>query len=292
MHAQKLLLQALTPESLGEYQFKFPSIDHGFGHVFGGQFLAQAVIASYETVPEAATIYQLSGIFLERVAPNESLVYRVGTLRDGRSNFIREIKAYRHGGTRLVFQATAALCLPTPPGSSGLAISHQAPIPCVTGPEGLKSEWEQLESMQGVISEEYLRKRKLSRVFDIRPITPTDFRNPRKGAPLRQAWLRSLTALKLSPRQRDAVLAYISDFSFLGVALQPHGLSGYSTKVRLASLNHTIYWHAPADFDAWLLYETTSPTSGNQRGYVEGRLFGQDGTLVGNTSQQGMIKVY
>ncbi len=291
MQAQELLLRALTPENLGSNMFRFPSMDLGFGHVFGGQFLAQAVAASYETAPDSAKIYHLSGTFLERVAPNTPLVYQVTTVRDGRSNCVRQIGASRDGEADLVFHATVALNLSTRRGSSGTAISHQAPMPTVKGPEGSESEWAQLNSMQDIIPQEYFRKRELSRVFDLRLATPIDFRNPQKIAPLRHTWIKSLAALKLTLSQRDAIVAYISDCSFLGVALQPHGLSGYGNKVRLASMNHTIYWHAPADLDAWLLYETTSPTTGNQRGYVEGRLFGQNGTLIASTSQQGLIKV-
>lgn len=55
------------------------------------------------------------------------------------------------------------------------------------------------------------------------------------------------------------VAAYISDYAFLGTALLPH--RQYRIKF-MASLDHSMWFHAPFRADHWMLYECESPWAG------------------------------
>ena len=88
----------------------------------------------------------------------------------------------------------------------------------------------------------------------------------------------------------QALLAYASDYSLLGVALQPHGLSFLDRKLQAASLDHVMWVHRPVRMDEWLLYSMESPVSAGTRGFIRGQVFSRDGALVASTSQEGMIR--
>ena len=87
------------------------------------------------------------------------------------------------------------------------------------------------------------------------------------------------------------MLAYASDFGFLVTALQPHGRAFWERGVRIASIDHAMWFHRPLRFDEWLLYAIDSPTAAGTRALVRGRIFSRDGYLVASTAQEGMIRV-
>ena len=56
------------------------------------------------------------------------------------------------------------------------------------------------------------------------------------------------------------VAAYISDYAFLGTALLPHR---WQCNVHfMASLDHSMWFHAPFRADRWMLYQCESPWAG------------------------------
>ena len=58
------------------------------------------------------------------------------------------------------------------------------------------------------------------------------------------------------------MLAYASDFHFLGTAMQPHGVSWLSGGMQVASLDPAMWFHRPFRLDDWVLYDIESPTAG------------------------------
>jgi acyl-CoA thioesterase 8 len=85
------------------------------------------------------------------------------------------------------------------------------------------------------------------------------------------------------------VAAYISDYAFLGTAMLPHHWK-YEVKF-MASLDHSMWFHAPFRADHWMLYECDSPWTGGSRGMVQGRLWRRDGVLAVSCAQEGVIRV-
>jgi acyl-CoA thioesterase-2 len=111
---------------------------------------------------------------------------------------------------------------------------------------------------------------------------------PREAAAC--AWFRAAAPLPDDPRLHRAVLAYASDMQLLGTATQPHGKNFWTGQLKLASLDHALWFHEPFRVDEWLLYATDSPWSGGSRGFARGQIFDRSGKLVASVSQEGMLR--
>jgi acyl-CoA thioesterase II len=92
------------------------------------------------------------------------------------------------------------------------------------------------------------------------------------------------------PALHRYLLAYASDFSFLGTALDPHGVSWLTGGMQVASLDHAMWFHRSFRVDDWLLYDVESPTASGARGLVRGRFFDRTGRLVASAVQEGLIR--
>jgi acyl-CoA thioesterase-2 len=93
------------------------------------------------------------------------------------------------------------------------------------------------------------------------------------------------------PALHAAVLAYASDYTLLEPALRTHGLTWSEPGLRVASLDHAMWWHRPARADEWLLYVQESPSASGARGLGLGRIHRADGTFIASVGQEGMIRV-
>ena len=110
-----------------------------------------------------------------------------------------------------------------------------------------------------MVPERVMEKLRRPKPIEIRPVTPVDPANPQPIEPVRHLWFRADGSLPDSPALHKYLLAYASDFSFIGTALQPHGVSSWSKFIQLASLDHAIWFHREVKMDDWLLYSIDSP---------------------------------
>ncbi len=123
------LIYLLKLERIENDIFRGESRDIGSAQVFGGQVLGQALTAASYTV-EGRTVHSLHAYFLRRGDVNAPIVYQVDRARDGRSFSNRRVVAVQHGRPILNMAASFQV------GETG--IEHQAAMPNVPGPEGLK----------------------------------------------------------------------------------------------------------------------------------------------------------
>lgn len=87
-------------------------------------------------------------------------------------------------------------------------------------------------------------------------------------------------------------IAYASDGGFVTTAARAHGFTFLSQSMSMmASLDHCMWFHAPARVDQWLLYDMYSPRSAAGRGVSFGRMYSQDGTLIATTAQEGIMRL-
>ncbi len=103
-------------------------------------------------------------------------------------------------------------------------------------------------------------------------------------------WVKANGKLPEDPRVHRYLLAYASDFNFLPTAGQPHGISLFQPHIKMATIDHSMWFHRPFKADEWLLYAVESPTASNARGFVQGRFYNQQGQLVASTCQEGLIR--
>ena len=92
------------------------------------------------------------------------------------------------------------------------------------------------------------------------------------------------------PTLHYCVAAYSSDFALLETSLLPHRQTIPSPQIQAASLDHSMWFHAPFRADEWLLYVMTSPAASGGRGLTFGRLYNRSGTLVCTVAQEGLIR--
>ena len=91
------LLKLLKLEKIEENIFRGQSLDMGFGNVFGGQVLGQALSAAYQTVSPERRVRSLHAYFLRPGDANKPIVYDVDCIRDGKSFTTRRVVAIQKG---------------------------------------------------------------------------------------------------------------------------------------------------------------------------------------------------
>ena len=278
----KELLQLLELEALEVNLFRGESRDIGTPRVFGGQVLAQSVIAASRTVDEGV-IHSLHAYFLRAGDASAPIVYNVERNRDGRSFKSRRVVAIQHG--RPIFTLAASFQLE----QEGL--EHQFDMPAVPEPESLPSESnvpeEQLEKVPQMLRRWFSR----TGPFDFRPVEPTDMFHPQPRPPYSNIWFRLNEKIDVPDSMHLALMAYASDFHLVGTATLPHGISNLQDDLTMASLDHAMWFHRPVRVDDWLLYVCDSPSASGGRGLARGLIYDRSGRLVATTVQEGMIRV-
>ena len=74
-------------------------------------------------------------------------------------------------------------------------------------------------------------------------------------------------------------------------SLRVHGLTWADPRLRIASLDHAMWWHSHVDVTGWLLFDMSSPSSDGGRGLGIGRIYNQQGELAASVAQQGMVRL-
>ena len=277
------LIHLLKLERIENDIFRGESRDIGSAQVFGGQVLGQALTAASYTV-EGRTVHSLHAYFLRRGDVNAPIVYQVDRARDGRSFSNRRVVAVQHGRPILNMAASFQV------GETG--IEHQAAMPNVPGPEGLKDVTDIPEEVLRRLPEKMHRFVTHQRAFEFRIVEGYDLVRAEKRAPLSHMWVKTLDSLPDDPDLHRNLLAYVSDYQLLNTATLPHGLDYGGGKVQMASLDHAMWFHRDFRVDDWLLYALDSPFSGGARGLARGQLFSRDGKLIASTAQEGLIRVW
>jgi len=282
---QDLLLQ-LDLETLEDRLFRGVSRNIGGRSVFGGQVAGQALVAANRTVAEELKAHSLHGYFIRPGDMDAAIVYEVDKTRDGRSFATRRVQAIQHG--QPIFTMLASFHVQ----EDGHV--HQTPMPEVPAPETLASndvlrrQW--IDEMDRV--PESLRE-SVSRgiALDVRPVDPRNMLDPDRRAPQQEMWFKTRTAIPDDPEMHRAILTYASDFGLLSTALLPHGISYFSSGMKMASLDHALWFHRDPRVDDWLLYSMDSPGAQNARGFSRGLIYDRDGNLVASAAQEGLIRV-
>ena len=275
------LLATLDLEPLEVNLFRGVSPQIGWQRVFGGQVIAQALMAACRTV-EGRRPHSLHGYFVLPGDPKTPIIYEVERIRDGGSFSTRRVKAIQHG--HAIFTLSASFQI-----EEG-GFDHQMGMPDVPAPEALPDEAEMRRQILPLMPEPARRYFERERPIELRPVDIQRYisRDPRE--PRFSVWVRASSALPDDPVVHACVLAYASDITLLDSALVAHGRSVFDSDVQAASLDHALWFHRPFRADDWLLYAQDSPSSSGARGFSRGSLFTPDGRLVASVAQEGLIR--
>ncbi|KNX36712.1 acyl-CoA thioesterase [Luteipulveratus halotolerans] len=255
------------------------------GRVFGGQVLAQCVIAAGRTVADqpgdaSRPIHSLHGYFLRAGDSNEPIRFAVERLRDGSSFSARRVHALQHGkvimSMNLSFQVAAD------------GLDHQASMPAAPPPERLPTAADEVGDIDHPMAQHWAYRR----AVDIRHVEGPLYLAPGAQAAAEQKiWMRVTEQIPADPLLHAAVLAYSSDYTLLESVLRRHRLAWSDPRIRAASLDHAMWFHRPLRADDWLLYQQESPSASGGRGLGIGKIFAADGTLVATVAQEGMVRI-
>jgi acyl-CoA thioesterase II len=276
------LVQLLTLEYIEEDRFRGQSQNLGWGSVFGGQVLGQALAAASYTVPTQRLVHSLHAYFLLVGAADKPILYEVERVRDGQSFTTRRVIAIQQG--RTIFQLMASFQ------KQEESFDHQVAMPVVPPPEALLTDQEFAQSMVERIPASMRSWFFSERPIESRQVDPMNQYQPEVREPHRAVWYKAIHPLSDDPILHRCLLAYMSDFHFLSTSMYPHGASWLIPGLQVASLDHSIWFHRPFRADEWLLYVVDSPSSSGARGMVTGKLFTREGHLVASTAQEGLTR--
>lgn len=276
------LVQMLSLERIEQNLFRGQSQDLGWGQVFGGQVLGQALSAAAQTVPPERVVHSLQGYFLLTGRVDMPIVYDVDRIRDGKSFTTRRVVAIQNG--QAIFSMSASFQVHEE------GFEHQDEMPEVPGPEGLPSQVELARRIADKIPSPLRERFTADSPIELRPIEPQNPLRPKVRPPKSATWMRTNGALPDDPAVHRYMLAYASDFNFLNTSMFPHGVSWLSPNMQVASLDHAMWFHRPFRMDEWLLQVVESPSASGARGLVRAHFFDRAGRLVASTAQEGLIR--
>lgn len=277
------LVTLLGLESIEENLFRGQSQDLGWGTVFGGQVLGQALSAACQTVARERDVHSLQAYFLRPGDVSKPIVYEVDRIRDGGSFTTRRVVAIQNG--HAIFNMAASFQ------KNEDGFEHQDTMPDVPLPDTLPTEQERNRAFIDKLPAGLRERAIAERPFEIRTIdAPDNPFAPSKRAPKRAVWLKTVGKLNDDPSLHRYLLAYASDYSFVTTSLLPHGVSWLTPGMQVASLDHSIWFHQPFRVDEWLLHVMDSPKAHGGRGLVRGQVFARDGRLIASTIQEGLIR--
>ena len=104
-------LKELRLERIEERIFRGQSIDPGWGRLFGGHVLGQALSAAQQTVDDDRQVHSCHSYFLRPGDVSIPTVYDVEMIRDGRSISTRRIDAIQSGRPIFYMSASFESCV-------------------------------------------------------------------------------------------------------------------------------------------------------------------------------------
>ncbi|MEO0048703.1 MAG: hypothetical protein RL556_35 [Actinomycetota bacterium] len=252
------------------------------GRVFGGQVLAQSLVAAERTVEDTRLPHSLHGYFLRPGDIREPITFSVDRLRDGRSFSTRRVQAFQKGEP--IFSMIASFQDFDP------GLSHQDAFPVgIPDPETLPSAAELIGDNPHPVAQYWAK----ARPFDMRHVgSPIYFNvDPDQQVPHQAVWIKALGELPANDALHRAALAYASDYSILESIYRAHGIAWSHEGLKSASLDHAMWFHRTPKVDEWMLYVQESPSAQGGRGLALGRIFTRNGELLATVAQEGMVRV-
>lgn len=262
--------------------------------VFGGQIIGQSLAAAARTVEDATfRVHSLHSYFIRPGDNTTPALYYVRRVRDGNSFATRQVNVQQKG--KSIFEALVSFHR-----VEASLLNYQDAMPLnVPLPDSLPTRQENWQSFLDA-----RRSRLPHAMIDfvesrIQAPFPLDMRNcdptleafsmrpkRRPRDPKQSVWIRAIETLGDEPISHACVAAYASDYHLISTA----ALAAPRMFTMAASLDHSMWFHAPFRADEWLLYDFKSSRASAGRSLISGQLFKQDGTLVCTIAQEGLAR--
>jgi acyl-CoA thioesterase-2 len=238
-----------------------------WGGLYGGQIVAQALRAASNTIDDEQVVHSLRAYFIRRGDAAEPVRYEVDRIRNGRSFATRRVVARQAIGAILNLESSYQR-------AEVSAVVTPAVMPDVPPPTELEdSSW--------------------SPDFRRRFVPEVDTPAPAVGAGRMIAWMRVSVPLAGDDLLQRCWLAYLSDDLPCDAVVRAHprraAIDGAADRF-IASLDHSVWFHAPPHVDGWHLYDVTCLAYSGGRGLTLGHAFDPDGTHVATFAQEALVR--
>jgi len=255
-------------------------------------------------VDASKSLHSMHSYFLRAGKETQDIIYTVMALSDGNSFSTRTVIASQGGKKIFVLVASFHKQRIT-------QFSHQSAIPQVPPPESLRSDGDYFLSLvndprcPGKFVKHIKARAQVKdqNPIDVRPVLvhdvfdgipfPSGYAPPHEypkfsNSARQLVWMKSRLPLPDDENIHRSVLGYASDLGLLGTA---KGNRPFFDISMVATLDHSMWFHASFRMDEWMLYEMESPRLISERGLSFGKIFRRDGTLAVTVSQEGLIRL-
>lgn len=263
----------------GSDEFIFPALESTVrDRIFGGQVIAQALVAADHTVENEKSIHSLHSYFLRAGDETKPLHFRVHRDFDGRSISNRRVVVRQD--EKVIFNLTASFQ------KSAEGLAHQVPLPDLLPPEECIGAMEAIAS-NPQISDAFIRRMSNPWPFEMRSHRP----NNGESNSQKYEWLRAVAPLPDDPLMHQAALGFASDMGLLSTSMIPHNMHWSTPGMFSTSLDHAMWFHDDFRVDEWFVYVMDCDWTGHARGLNRGAIYTQDGRMIASAVQEGMIRI-
>ena len=275
------LLPALELEPRGDDRFRVVGEPGRFTRVFGGQTIAQALLAASATVTGKAP-HSLHAYFVEAGTPGDGLELTVDRVRDGRSMSTRRVTVTQ--GERPLLVAMVSF-------HANPASPEQAdPPPPVPPPHDLPVLQDWLRDLPPELAPHATSWVEQPPPLDLRIGEAPNFLGGPSAAGLRSHWMRLPRPVGDDALLHTALLAYASDYLLLDMAFRSYPEPMAPGALSAFSLDHALWFHRPVRFDHWHLHTQETVAITGHRGLVRGAIHDADGHLVASAMQEVLVR--
>ncbi len=265
-----VLLRSLDLEPVGPGAFRASNVPFGGATVFGGQLMAQTVVAALagQDAEAAKAVKTIHIVFARSAAADTPVEIAVEPMQSGRSFASSTVTISQ--GDRLCTRALVLLSADEPD-----LIRHGDPCTSTSTPEA---------STPGA---------HVPGAWEVRVADGVDVNDPDAVGPAElDVWTRFVGAPG-DPATDQALLAFATDGFLIGTAMRPHAGVGQSqAHVTLTTgvVSHTLTFHEPCSAGDWMLIQNRSPYAGHGRAYGRADVFDRNRNLVASFVQDSMIR--
>ena len=281
LDALDALLAALALQRVDEHRFRAPGDNvRMFGHIYGGQLLAQALVAAGATVPEKAP-EALHAAFVRAGTPGCSLDLVVDRVRDGRSMATRQVTVLENDKELLVAIVSF---------HDGGTEPHLAtPAPRMAPPEDVPLLQQWAHELSGDFQGHGRSWIEQPPPVEMRIGEALSFLGGTSSSPTRSHWMRLPRDVGDEPLLHTALLTYASDFFLMDMVFRAHPAAEGPGRSNGFSIDHAIWFHRPVRFDQWHLHTQEALAVVGDRGLARGVIHDADGRLVATVMQEVLM---
>lgn len=260
-------VDALTLKPLDDGRYTAPNLSPGAGVVFGGQLLAQSIVAGL-LGQEGKTVKTLHTVFARGASPDKPVEIAVDPMHGGRTFASSTVTIGQ--GDRLCTRSLVLMTADEPD-----LIRHADTPAAMSSPD---------DATPGDHA---------TGAWEVRIVGGVDISDPDAvGPPELDVWTRFAGAPD-DPAINQGLVAFATDGFLIGTAMRPHpgvGQSQAHKTLNTGVISHTITFHEPVAAGDWFLLSHRSPYAGHGRSYGRADIFDRGGALVASFVQDAMIR--